>query len=322
MENIWEEMEGELSSNEELLSNEEWFSKQKFVPYLGLSYKYPCNFLMAHTWRNLAETHGYLNLGIKPNPKSRTGIEISFGTSFFNKYVGITLEFDSMCTMEPKCTSFGATVDKQYVVSIQDIDACYALVTALDAYEQEDIKERYPMLSSRILMKPQGQISLDPRYTSQYKFWRGYLEFLVYLKSSKGDPANQLDGGVVSKPLIYLGFMYFVQNIVLSKGYVVNPEKAWKKVLETRNTIIKNFKPLEEDSFANPAYFMFDYNPPFGKNDIPEGKPRKIHLTSYHGPFFNGLDLAKKDEFFKYYDDFFAGKFPTNEVPPVPYPDD
>ena len=294
----------------------------KYVPSLGLVYKYPFNFLQIDATRKLAESHAYFDISINYESKSRTNLEIGMAIRFFNKDRGLCEEFAGGCNTDPNCTSVEEAANSQYASRIFDLDALKSLVAGWDAYEQVDMRPRFPWIPEEFL-KPIGRVSLSNRYASQYRFWRGFLEFLIYQKKSNGDSSNQRDAGLVSKPLIYLGFMYYLQNALLTKGYRSSQKSTWEKVLQTRNMIITNFKALKDDTpekFGDPKNFMFEYNPPF-VNDVPKGDPSLRYLWEYHGAFFNKV-LLKKPEIFDNYEGFFKGTFPGPIPPDVPYPND
>lgn len=298
-----------------------------FVPSLGLYYQYPFSFWQIDSLRKVSESHAFLDISIKLNPKSRTGVEVSMGLRFFNKGKGLCEEYLGMLSMEPACSKVEKEEDgTQYAVKVLDIDALLTFAHAMDAYEQEDLRGRFEWIPVDAL-KPKDQVSKGKRYTTQYRFWRGFAEFLKYSQLSCGDPTNQLDGGIISKPMMYLVFMYYLQNMLLTKTYMTSPAAVWAKVLETRNMIVNNFKPIpgkENDtpeSYGDPVNIMFNYGPPF-KGDFPsDGTPILKNLSSYHGSFFNGV-LLKKPEFFENYKSFWAKTFPSKDVPPVPFPDD
>lgn len=299
-----------------------------FRASLGLLYKFPFSFWQIDALRKMSESHSFLDISIKANAASRTQIEVSMGLRFFNKGKGLCEEYLGMLAMQPPCSIVEKEEDgsEQYAVRLLDIDAILKFAQAMDSYEQESVVSRFSWIPVEDL-KPQGQVAKGMRYTKQHRFWRGFAEFLKYSQSSAGDPTNQLDAGIVSKPLMYLVFMYYAQNMLLTKSYLTSPAATWAKVLQTRNVIVNSFEPLpgrENDtpeSYGDPFDIKFNYYGPF-KGDFPSGAtPILTNLALYHGRFWNGVEL-RKPEFFENYKAFWNKSFPSDEVPPVPYPDD
>jgi hypothetical protein len=277
-------------------------------------------YLMSRFVRLALDCNGALDIYIKKNPESPTNLEIGVGIRFCHPDAWLCKEFFEFGKTEPNSaifryppyeaeTDFRSALDYVYIVTIPNLKACKLLALGFDAIEQED--ERIKMGFGTVA----GQISVVKALSKKYRFWRGAVELLTYFTEINSKSSNRLTSGVISRPLIYLVFMYFVQNALLTLAYRDTPDQTWQHILGVRDLIVETFKPLNSDTpqtIRDLKDFSFLYGPPFN-GDF----PTLINLSEYQGKFWNGLSLSNQEEFFQYYEDFFAGKYPTEERPLV-----
>lgn len=284
--------------------------------------EYNCKYLhdtrMDSFVRLALDCNGALDIYIKKNPQSPTNIEIGVGIRFCHPDLYLCEEFlaygktepDSAIFREPPyyyCEEdFRSALDYVYIATIPNLKACKVLAPRFDAVEQKD---------ERILWggKAAGEISAVKALSKKFRFWRAFLELLTHFSESNSKSSNRLTSGVISRPLIYVAFIYFVQNALLTLAYRDTPDETWEHILGVRDVIVETFKPLNSDTpqtIQDLKDFRFLYGPNFD-----DDSPTLINLSEYQGKFWNGLSLSNQKEFFQYYEDFFVGKYPTEERP-------
>lgn len=272
------------------------------------------------------DCNGALDIYIKANPESPTNLEIGVGIRFCHPDRSLCNQFRALGETEPKSSiarfheprpegPFRSALDYVDTIIIPNLETCKLLAIGFDSIEQEDDRVRMGVLLPG--GKVAGQISSVKALSKKYRFWRGFIELLIHFSKFDSKSSNRLASGVISRSLIYLAFMYYVQNALLTLAYRDTPDQTWEHILGVRNLIIQTFKPLNEDTpqtISDLNDFRFLYGPPFDGYRL-SGEPTLRNLSEYHGRFWNGLSLSHKEEFFQYYDDFFAGKYPAEERP-------
>ena len=283
--------------------------------------------------RQAFDCNGALDIYIKANPESPTNLEIGVGIRYCHPDRSLCKMFRAFGETEPNSSiarfheprpagSFRSALDYVDIITIPNLETCKLLAIGFDAIEQDD--DRLRMDVSFPYGKVAGQISIVKALSKKYRFWRGAIELLSHFTNLDSTSSNKLASGVISRPLIYVAFIYYVQNALLTLAYRDTPDQTWEHILAVRDLIIQTFKPLNADTPETiPDFkdFSFLYGPPFeAKGYFLSGEPTLTNLSEYHGRFWNGISLSNKEEFFQYYEDFFAGKYPAEKRPLEFYP--
>lgn len=109
--------------------------------------------------------------------------------------------------------------------------------------------------------------------------------------------------GVVSKKLMYLSFLYYIDITIRSPYISTHQDEIWKEIITKRNQITKNFQPLRDNDDLDIIHPTILYGPGFGKNEkIPKS------VVNYQGNFYGGVSPDCSDD---NYTNFWLNKWPT-----------